>query len=80
MSDIASLIAPRPVLFVNGTTDKFYYLDASQEFNKILTTYKKLGVEDRSKFLRPKGVGHEFTVSMAINWFTQWFFDQSSLK
>ena len=80
MSDIASLIAPRPALFVNGTTDNFYYLDASQEFNKILATYKKLGVEDRSRFLTPKGVGHEFTVNIAINWFTQWFFDKNSSK
>ena len=78
MSDIASLIAPRPVLFVNGTADNFYYLDASQEFNKILATYRKLGVEDRSRFLTPKGVGHEFTVNKAINWFTQWFFDKKT--
>ena len=80
MSDIASLIAPRPVLFVNGTTDNFYYLDASEEFNKILATYKKLGVEDRSRFLTPKGVGHEFTAKIAINWFTQWFIDNNSSK
>ncbi len=80
MSDIASLIAPRPVLFVNGTVDNFYYLDASQEFNKIHATYKNLGVEDRSKFLTPKGVRHEFTVNLAIDWFSQWFLKNNSSK
>lgn len=80
MSDIASLIAPKPLLFVNGAADSFYYLDAYQEFNKILATYKNLGVEDKSRLLTPKGVGHEFTVHIAIKWFTEWFFHKNSTE
>jgi len=71
MSDIASLIAPRPVLFVNGTKDRFYSEDARKAFNKILTVYKNLDAADKSKFIAPKGIGHEFSVDIAAKWFTE---------
>jgi len=73
MSDIASLIAPRPVLFVNGTTDSFYSSDAQSAFYKILSVYKNLNVENNIKFLAPKGVGHEFSVEKAVSWFIEQF-------
>jgi len=73
MSDIASLIAPRPALFVNGTKDSFYTKDAQIAFNKIKQTYKNLGAEEKSKFLAPTGIGHEFSVETAINWFFELF-------
>ena len=71
MSDIASLIAPRSSLFVNGTADSFYYYDAKKEFNKIFEFYKKFDAKDKLKFLAPEGVGHEFSVKIAIKWFTK---------
>jgi len=73
MSDIASLIAPRPVLFVNGTTDSFYSSDAQSAFYKILSAYKNLNVENNVKFFAPKGVGHEFSVERAVDWFIEQF-------
>lgn len=73
MSDIASLIAPRPSLFVNGGSDRFYYTDAMEEFKKIYVYYKKLGKENNTKFLAPKGVLHEFSVEIAKNWFSKLF-------
>ena len=73
MSDIASLIAPRPALYVNGTKDSFYTKDAQLAFNKIKQVYKNLDAEENSKFLAPVGVGHEFSVDMAIKWFSEQF-------
>ncbi|MFX1392823.1 MAG: alpha/beta hydrolase family protein [Promethearchaeota archaeon] len=73
MSDIASLIAPRPLMFVNGTADIFYYIDAKEEFRKILPIYKKLGGEEKLKLKTPEGIGHEFSIDIAINWFTEQF-------
>lgn len=71
MSDIASLIAPCPVLFVNGKADNFFYEDAKMEFSKIQLTYKNLGVQERSIFLAPENVGHEFSVEIAAEWFSK---------
>ncbi|MFX1504362.1 MAG: alpha/beta hydrolase family protein [Promethearchaeota archaeon] len=73
MSDIASLIAPRPLMFVNGTADIFYYIDAKEEFRKIIPSYKKLGSEEKLKLKIPEGIGHEFSTDIAINWFTKQF-------
>ena len=73
MSDIASLIAPRPVIFVNGTADSFYASDAKQAFYKINSVYKNLGVENKAKFLAPVGVDHEFSVDIAAKWFSEQF-------
>ncbi len=73
MADIASLIAPRPVLFVNGTSDSFYYTDANSEFNKVLNYYKKFGVEKYARFIAPEGIGHIFSVDLAAKWFSEQF-------
>ncbi len=73
MSDIASLIAPRPALFVNGTKDSFYTKDAQIAFNKIYQVYENLGAEEKSKFLAPIGIGHEFSIGTAISWFSEHF-------
>jgi dienelactone hydrolase len=71
MSDIASLIAPRPVLFVNGTKDSFYVEDAQKAFNEIKKEYFSQGVNEKSKFLAPIGIAHEFSVDIAIKWFSE---------
>ncbi len=71
MSDIASLIAPRPLMFVNGTADLFYYVDAKEEFSNIVPFYKKLGSEEKLKLMIPEGVGHEFSNAIAIKWFSE---------
>jgi len=71
MSDIGSLIAPTPVLFINGKADIFFYKDAKMEFNKIYTTYKNLGVQEKAIFLAPEGVDHEFSVEIATEWFSK---------
>ncbi|MFX0186766.1 MAG: alpha/beta hydrolase family protein [Candidatus Hodarchaeota archaeon] len=73
MADIASLIAPRPLIFINGTSDIFYYIDAKEEFNNILPIYKELGNEEKLKLLVPKGVCHEFSTDIAIKWFSEQF-------
>lgn len=71
MSDIASFIAPRPVLFVNGSKDSFFFNDAKMAFNKIKTFYKNMGFENNLKFMIPQGVGHEFSVDIALKWFKE---------
>ena len=73
MSDIASLIAPRPVLFVNGTKDSFYTKDADMAFEKIKKYYKNLKAEQNSKFIGPEGIKHEFSVDIALKWFNEKF-------
>jgi len=75
MADIASLIAPRPALFVNGTNDTFYYLDAKNEYNKIYSTYKNKNVEAKLNFMAPEGVGHEFSINIAVKWFFEQFIE-----
>lgn len=73
MSDIASLVAPRSLIFINGTADNFYYIDAADEFKKILPIYNKLGGEGRLKLMTPEGIGHEFSTNIAIKWFAEKF-------
>jgi dienelactone hydrolase len=48
MSDIATLIAPRPILFESGTQDPFCPIKATREaIHRVRRNYRVLGVQDR---------------------------------
>ncbi len=48
MPDIATLIAPRPVFFENGTEDTIFPIKSARSaYRKIKAAYKMLGVSDR---------------------------------
>lgn len=48
MYDVAALVAPRPILFVNGKLDEIYPIDATQRaFAKLQATYAAMDAQDR---------------------------------
>jgi dipeptidyl aminopeptidase/acylaminoacyl peptidase len=71
MSDIALLIFPRPVLFVNGKRDKFYYGDAVEAFEPVEARYAAGGVADLASIATPEDVKHEFSVELARAFFAR---------
>ncbi len=60
MSDIAGLIAPRPVLFVNGIEDRIFPFAATQNaFSELQRVYRDAGVPDRCRLYAGDG-GHRY--------------------
>jgi len=58
--DVAALIAPRPVLFVNGAQDPIYPSSAAQEaFGHVQHVYAALGAADRCALFLGDG-GHRY--------------------
>ncbi|MCC6442670.1 MAG: acetylxylan esterase [Armatimonadetes bacterium] len=71
-ADIASLIAPRPLLIQSGSLDpSFLESDARKAYAEILSLYRLLGKEERVCLDIFEG-GHEFHVSTALAWFQKW--------
>ncbi len=68
MADIASLIAPRPVCFVNGSEDTFGPTDAREAFATIDEFYATHRAGGKAVLLTPEGVGHEFSIDLALPW------------
>jgi len=59
-ADIASLIAPRPLVMVSGRTDPIFpILPAKRAFQKIRKVYKALGAEKNCRHVIGEG-GHRF--------------------
>ncbi|MFZ5917606.1 MAG: dienelactone hydrolase family protein [Chloroflexota bacterium] len=72
MGDVAALIAPRPVMFVNGRRDPSTTLAARESFTIIRQMFSFLGLPQRTKLIEPENLGHHFDNQLAINWFRRW--------
>lgn len=60
MSDVAALVAPRPLLVVHGLHDPIYPFEATKAaFWKVLGFYRKVGVTERVQLAEGAG-GHRF--------------------
>jgi dienelactone hydrolase len=70
--DVASLIAPRPMLAEIGEKDMCFLIDdAMKAYNKVKACYKAAGVPERCDLDRFPGV-HEFSGRKAFDFFDQW--------
>jgi len=72
MGDVAALIAPRPVMFVNGRRDPATTNAARGSFAIVQQTYRLLGAARRVKLIEPEEMGHYFDNQLAIGWFRRW--------
>ena len=72
MGDVAALIAPRPVMFVNGRRDPATSHAARGSFAIVRQVYRLLGVPQRAKLIEPEEMGHYFDNQLAIGWFRRW--------
>jgi dienelactone hydrolase len=64
MPDLAALIAPRPVLVINGSKDTLFAPDGVRAaFEKIAACYRKAGAPDRQR-CRMYDTPHEFNPEM----------------
>lgn len=73
MGDVAALIAPRPVMFVNGRRDPATNPSALESFTIAHKVYRLLGVPRRARLIEPEEMGHYFDNQLAIGWFRRWF-------
>jgi dienelactone hydrolase len=72
MGDVAALIAPRPVLFVNGREDPTANPGTRESFAVARHVYQLLGVPRRARLLEPEGMGHYFDNQLASGWLLRW--------
>jgi hypothetical protein len=72
MGDVASLIAPRPVLFVNGLSDPSSNPAAHESFAVVSQVYRVIGAYNRAQLIELETVGHEYDNQLAIGWFRRW--------
>jgi len=71
-ADIASLIAPRPLLIQSGTKDgSFLSNDAEAAYKELNELYGNLGCVEKVE-LNVFEAGHEFHVDTAVEWFKRW--------
>lgn len=75
MSDLSSLICPRPFIILSGNKDSLYSLrDINNTFKKVKTIFTAFGYSNKCKLLVGKG-GHSFYGSIAwplIKEMTKW--------
>jgi dienelactone hydrolase len=72
MGDVAALIAPRPVMFVNGRRDPSTTHAARGSFAIVRQVYRLLGLPRRAKLIEPEEMGHYFDNQLAVGWFRRW--------
>ena len=72
MGDIASLIAPRPQLFIQGEFDDIFPIAAArQEFDTVQQVYASLDIGDRVQMdIHP--TGHAYNVGSALAFLQSW--------
>ena len=75
MGDVAALIAPRPVMFVNGRRDPSTTNAARGSFGIARQVYRLLGAVRRAKLIEPEEMGHYFDHQLAAGWFRRWLAD-----
>jgi dienelactone hydrolase len=75
LPDVAAMIAPRPVLFMNGSRDELFEQDGLKAaYAKIGQCYEKAGAADRQT-CRLYDVPHQFNAEMqaeAWQWLRKW--------
>ena len=75
LPDLAALIAPRPVMVINGSQDRLFALDGVKgAFDKIGRCYGKAGVHERQR-CRLFEAPHQFNLPMqteAWEWLRRW--------
>lgn len=65
MHDVAGLIAPKPVVMVNGQTDDIFPIDAStRAFSQLKKVYRAAGAPGRCRHIVGPG-GHRFYADLA---------------
>jgi dienelactone hydrolase len=73
---LAPLIAPRPLLVLNGETDPLAPVEAARRAAAaVRRAYDAAGVPERFRFEAAPGVGHSFTDAErreALDWFDHW--------
>jgi dienelactone hydrolase len=73
MSDIAGLIAPRPLCFIHGREDDIFPLTETRKaFARLKEIYRVAGVPDKVKLYVGEG-GHRYYKEGAWPFFAQWF-------
>ncbi len=78
MEDLAVLIAPRPLLVVNGRKDEIFPLNAAQSaFETVKEIYKAAGAPENCRMVIGKG-GHRFYAKDAWPVFEEMFSVQNS--
>ena len=71
MSDIAGLIAPRPLLIIAGTRDPIFPIDAvRQGFAELRTIYAAAGAAERLELFEGDG-GHRYYATRVWDFFRQ---------
>ncbi len=71
-SDVAALIAPRPVLYENGVADEGFPVEAARAaFTRLEAAYAAAGYPDRVAFDLHDG-GHQFRGRRAFAWMKRW--------
>ncbi len=72
MSDIAGLIAPRPLLVVSGTEDDLFPVDAVESgYQELKKIYEIFGAVDKLDKDIYQG-GHRFSDNKAFDWLEKW--------
>lgn len=72
LADIACLIAPRPMLFENGSKERVIPFDgAKRAFPRIKRLYEILGVPERVEMDVFEG-DHQFSGRLAFDWVRRW--------
>jgi hypothetical protein len=72
MGDLAALIAPRPVRFVNGERDRIFPIaGARQQYETVQRAYELLGVGDRCSLAVHPGE-HRYDHALSHEWFARW--------
>ena len=72
MGDVAALIAPRPVLFVNGQQGPIASPPARESFAIAHSMYRFLEKPRCARLIEPEELGHYFENQLAIGWFRRW--------
>ena len=72
MGDVAALVAPRPVLYVNGRLDPTLDPGARESFALARHVYQVLDVPLRVRLIEPETLGHTFDSQLATAWFRRW--------
>ena len=75
LPDLSALIAPRPILLINGSRDRLFQQDGLRAaYQKIDRCFAKAGAEGRQR-CRLYDTGHEFNADMqqeAWEWLRKW--------
>ena len=72
LGDVAALIAPRPLRFINGELDGLFNITAAREqFETVQRAYDVLGASERTTLaVHPEG--HRYRHDFAQDWFRRW--------